>query len=239
MLDDVRSAFRQLRKNPAFAAIAMMTLGLGIGAAAAMFGLIQGVLLSPPPYADPGRVVLISSARTDGRPYTRGATIGQWISWRQARSIDPPEMYRWTFNFLVLPDGSQSMGGMFVTPGYFRLLGLRPLVGREFRDAELARPNVAPSAVILGYNLWQRKFNGDPNIIGRTIRISRMPAPVPVVGIMPPGLRFLPDPGASAEPNYDLNAYVDFWFGFAPDESRHTSAAGNAIQRAARRRNGQ
>src|SRR5262245_44326074 len=125
MTEDLRFAFRQLRKNPAFAAIAVGTLGLGIGAAAAMFGLIQGALLSPPPYADPGRLVLISPARTDGRPYRRGATVGQWLSWRQARSIQPPATYRWTFNFLVLPDGSQSMGGMAVTPGYFRILGLR------------------------------------------------------------------------------------------------------------------
>ena len=140
-------------------------------------------------------------------------------------------MYRWTFNFLVLPDGSESMGGMVVTPSYFRVLGLRPLLGREFVDAELARPNVPPSAVILGYDLWQRKFNGDPSIVGRTIRMSRMPAPVPVVGVMPQGIRFLPDPGASSEPNYDLNARVDFWFGVAPDESRPASGAGNAITR--------
>ena len=200
MTDDLRFAFRQLRKNPAFAAIAVITLGLGIGAAAAMFGLIQGVLLSPPPYADPGRVVLISPTRIDGRPYTRGATIGQWVSWRQARSIEPPAVYRWTFNFLVLPDGSASMGGMAVTPNYFRVLGLRPLLGREFTDTELARPGTSPSAIILGYDLWQRKFNGDPQILGRTIRMSRMAAPLPVVGVMPRGIRFLPDLGRPASP---------------------------------------
>ena len=231
MTEDIRFAFRQLRKSPGFAAIAVITLGLGIGAAAAIFGLIQGALLSPPPYADPGRLVLISPVRTDGRPYTRGATVGQWQSWRQARSIEPPAMYRWTFNFLVLPDGSASMGGMVVTPGYFRVLGLRPMLGREFVDAELGRPNVPPSAIILGYDLWQRAFNGDPNIVGRTIRMSRMPAPLPVVGVMPPGIRFLPDPGASSEPNYDLNAFVDFWFGVAPDESRPANGAGYGIAR--------
>jgi putative ABC transport system permease protein len=231
MIEDVRFAVRQLWKNPGFAAIAVVTLGLGIGAAAAMFGLIQGALLSPPPYADPDRVVLISPTRNDGRPYTRAATIGQWVSWRQARSIEPPAVYRWTFNFLILPDGSRSMGGMVVTPNYFRVLGIRPMLGREFTDAELGRPNTPPSAIILGYDLWQRAFNGDPNIVGRTIRMSRMPAPLPVVGVMPAGIRFLPDPGASSEPNYDLNAFVDFWFGVAPDETRLTNGAGNTLAR--------
>ena len=231
MYDDLRFALRQLRKNPGFAALAVLTLGLGIGAAAAMFGLIQGVLLSPPPYANPGRVVLISPARSDGRPYMRGATIGQWISWRKARSIEPPAAYRWSFNFLVLPDGSRSMGGLMVTPNYFSVLGVRPILGREFTDAELARPNVPPSAIILGHDLWQRQFHGDPTIVGRPIRMSRMPAPLPVVGIMPPGIRFLPDPGAAAEPNYDLNAHVDFWFGTAPDETRLTSGAGYMVAR--------
>ena len=231
MIEDVRFAFRQLRKNPGFAAIATVTLGLGIGAAAAMFGLIQGVLLSPPPYANPSRVMLITPKRIDGGPYTRGATVGQWLSWRQARSIEPPALYRWTFNFLVLPDGSESMGGMVVTPNYFRVLGVRPLLGREFVDSELGRPKTPPSAIILGYNLWQRKFNGDPGIVGRTIRMSRMPAPLPVVGVMPRGIRFLPDPGAASEPNYDLNSYVDFWFGVAPDESQPRSGAGYGITR--------
>ena len=231
MTDDVRFALRQLRKNPGFAAIAIITLALGIGAAAAMFGLIQGVLLSPPPYARPDRLVLITPTRADGRPYTRGATIGQWQSWRQAKSIEPPATYRWTFNFLVLPDGSESMGGMIVTPGYFKMLGLRPILGREFTESEMARPNTPPSGIIIGYDLWQRKFNADPQIIGKTLRMSRMPAPLPIVGVMPHGLRFLPDPGASSEPNYDLNAHVDFWFGTIPDESRPTNGAGNAIAR--------
>ena len=73
MLEDLRYALRQLRKNPGFAALAVATLGFGIGAAAAMFGLIQGVLLSPPPYAEPDRLVLLDAARLDGQPSTRTA----------------------------------------------------------------------------------------------------------------------------------------------------------------------
>ena len=196
-----------------------------------MFGLIEGALLSPPPLCGSRPVALISPVRTDGAPYTRGATIGQWVSWRQARSIEPPAVYNWTFNFLVLPDGSQSMGGMVVSPSYFEVLGLRPILGRVFTDAELSRPKVPASAIILGYDLWQRTFNGDPNIVGKTIVMSRMPVPLPVVGVMPPGIRFLPSPGAASEPNYDLNAFVDFWLGRAVDESQPAGGAGNVLTR--------
>jgi putative ABC transport system permease protein len=234
MVDDLRYAFRQLRKNPGFAAIAVLTLGLGIGAAAAIFGLIQGVLLSPPPYADPDRLVVISPARVDGKPYDQGSTIGQWIAWRSgARSIEPPALYRWTFNFLVLPDGSKSLGGMSVNRDYFRTLGIKPILGREIAESEMGRsgPGNAPKAIMLGYELWKTQFNGDPNILGQAVRISRMPAPLPVVGITPPGIRFLPDPGNSSEPNYDVNAFVDFWLVGVPDESQPKARGWNAVAR--------
>jgi len=231
MLDDVRFALRQLRKNPGFSVIAIATLGLGIGAAAGIFGLIQSVLLSPPPYAHPDRLVLIAPARADGVAFDQGATIGEWLAWRRATTFDPPALYRWTFNFLVRDDGSESLGGMIVTRNYFRVLGVHPMLGREFTDTEIARPNTPPSAVILGYDLWQRRFGGNPGIIGTTIRISRQPSPLTVVGVMPRGVRFLPDPQAASEPNYDVNARVDFWMAFAPDESQPKRGGWNAIAR--------
>jgi putative ABC transport system permease protein len=232
MIEDVRYAFRQLRKNPGFAAIAVLTLGLGIGAAAAIFGLIRGVLLSPPPYADPDRLVLVTPARTDGQPWKRGSTIGQWVAWRSGvHTMAPPALYSWTFNFLVFNDGSESIGGMVVTRDFFRMLGVKPMLGREFTDSEIQRPGSPPKAIILGYELWRRRFNSDPNIIGTTVRISRMPAPLPVVGVMPPGIRFLPDPQNASEPNYDVNAFVDVWFGWMPDETRLKDRGWNAISR--------
>ena len=231
MLEDLRYALRQLRKNPGFAALAVATLGFGIGAAAAMFGLIQGVLLSPPPYAEPDRLVLLDAARLDGQPYTPGPTTGHWVAWRQARAFEAPAVYRWTFNFLVRDDGSESLGGMVVSTNYFRVLGVKPILGRDFLDTEAQHLKTPPTAIILGYDLWKRKFNSDSNIIGKSVRLSRMPAALPVVGVMPPGLRFLPDPGAASEPNYDLNARVDFWLAMAPDESRPKSHAGNVVAR--------
>jgi putative ABC transport system permease protein len=173
VLEDLRYASRQFRKNPGFAIAAATTLALGIAAAAAMFGLIQGVLLSPPPYADPHRLVLVSAARVDGQPYTQGSTIGQWIDWRTAsRTLEPPALYRWTFNFLVLPDGSESLGGMVVTQDFFKILGLKPALGREFTPPEASRPKVPPTAIMLGHELWQRRYNGNPGIIGTTVTIA-------------------------------------------------------------------
>ena len=109
---------------------------------------------------------------------------------------------------------------MSVSRDWFDVVGVRPLLGRTFTANEAGRPGVAPTAIILGYDLWQREFDGDPQILGKPVTLSRMPAPLPVVGVMPPGLRFLPDPGAAAEPNYDIDAKVDFWLGMIPDETR-------------------
>ena len=74
--------------------------------------------------------------------------------------------------------------------------------------------------IILGYDLWQRTFNGDPHIIGKTVRMSRRDTPPTVVGVMPPGVRFLPSPGVVQEPNYNVNAPVDFWVPAAPNPAR-------------------
>ena len=244
MLEDVRYAWRQARKAPGFAFAAITTLALGIGAAAAMFVLIEGVLLSPPPYANPDRLVFLTQARLDGRPYLQGLTIGQWMDWRSsATTIEPPSLYRWTFNFLVLPDGSRSIGGMAVTSGFFKTLGVRPVLGREFLANEASRPGapatptqparqgVPATAVIIGYALWERQYNRDPNIIGKTLQISRMQAPLPIVGVMPPGVRFLPDPGASSEPNYDVNAPVDYFLPFEPDQTQPRARGWNVVSR--------
>ena len=232
MKKDISYALRQLRKSPGFAAAAVVTLALGIGAAAAMFGLIDGVLLSPPPYGSPDRLVLVSPRRVDGRPYTQGTWFAQWMQWRaESRTLETPALYRWTFNFLVLPDGSRSLGGMVVTRNYFQTIGVKPLHGREFTEAEASRPKVPATGIILGYELWQSQFKGDPAIVGSAIQISRFPAPLTVVGVMPPGIRFLPDPANASEPNYDVNAPVDFWLSFTPDETQPRARGWNTIAR--------
>src|SRR6266481_1755292 len=104
-MNEIRLAFRQLFRSPRFAVLAVITLAIGIGATSAVFGLIQGVLLSPPPYVRPERIVLVSPQRTDGQPYNAECTVGQWMEWRQAtKSFEGLALYGWTFNFLILPE---------------------------------------------------------------------------------------------------------------------------------------
>lgn len=219
MFQDLRFAVRMLLKQPAFSLIAVLTLALGIGATSAVFSLIQGVLLTSPPYRQPQRLVLIPPVGAGGQQigHQRGWAAAQWMEWqKQAKTFEAIAAYDWSFNFLVLSDGSESMEGMWVTRDYFRVTGLQPAMGRTFLESETgAAP--APPVIILGYDLWQRKFNGDPHIIGKTIRISRWDTPPTVIGVMPPGVRFLPSPSFAQEPNYNVNAQVDFWIPATPD----------------------
>ena len=176
MKQDIRYALRQLRKSPGFAAAAVVTLALGIGAAAAMFGLIDGVLLSPPPYASPDRLVLVSPRRVDGRPYTQGTWFAQWMQWRaESRTLETPALYRWTFNFLVLPDGSRSLGGMVVTRNYFQTIGVKPLLGREFTEAEASRPKVPATGIMLRLRALAESVQGRPG--DRRVRDPDQPLP--------------------------------------------------------------
>ncbi|SPE41806.1 conserved membrane hypothetical protein [Candidatus Sulfopaludibacter sp. SbA3] len=232
MLQELRFGFRSLRKQPGFTLIAVFTLALGIGATSAVFSLIQGVLLTPPPYRQPQQLVLIQPVRSDGQKLAnpQGWPAAQWLEWQQqAKTFDGIAAYGWSFNYLVSSDGSESMEGMVVTKDYFRVAGLQPVLGRAFLDSEML-PSSAP-VIILGYDLWQRKFNGDRQVIGKPVRMSRYDTPPTVVGVMPPGVRFLPSPGASQEPNYNVNGLVDFWLPVTPNPARLKRPGWNVVGR--------
>jgi hypothetical protein len=115
----------------------MRTLALGTGGTSAVLSLIQGVLLTPPPYRQPQQVVLVTAARTDGQGMDsrRGWPSQQWTEWQgEAKSLQGIAPYNWTFNFLIRNDSSQSMQGMLVTKGYLPLMGLKTVAG-EIRAA--------------------------------------------------------------------------------------------------------
>jgi putative ABC transport system permease protein len=218
MRRDLRFAIRMLLKQPGFSLIAVLTLALGIGATSAVFSLIQGVLLTPPPYKKPQQLVLVPAGRTDGQKQegSRGWPAQQWTEWqKEAKSFEGIAAYGWTFNFLIRNDGSQSVEGMAVTEDYLPVMGLQPVLGRSFEKSDIGPGPV--KVILLGYEFWKRTFNSDPQIIGKSVHISRWEVPPTVIGVMQPGVRFLPSPGAAKEPNYNVNALVDFWIPVAPD----------------------
>jgi putative ABC transport system permease protein len=232
MPGELRFAIRMLWKQPGFSLIAILTLALGIGATSAVFSLIQGVLLTPPPYEKPRQLMLIPAARADGQKMDspRGWAAQQWTEWqKEAKAFEGIAAYNWTFNFLVRGDGSQSMQGMFVTKDYMPVMGLKTMAGRGFEDSDFS---LGPTkAIVIGYEFWQRAFNGDPQIIGKAVRISRWDVPPTVIGVMQPGVRFLPSPGASKEPNYNVNATVDFWAPTMADPKEMNDAFWDVVAR--------
>ncbi|MGC2636156.1 MAG: ABC transporter permease [Acidobacteriaceae bacterium] len=229
---ELRFALRMLLKQPVFSLIAALTLALGIGATSAVFSLIEGVLLTPPPYRKPEQLMLVPAARIDGQNLgsPRGWPAQQWMDWQHdAQSFSGIAAYGWTFNFLIRNDGSRSMQGEVVTRNYFDVLGLKPAAGRGFEDSDFGQGPVR--SIVLGYEFWQRVLGGDPHIIGKTLGISRWDVPPTVIGIMEPGVRFLPAPEAAKEPNYDVNATVDFWAPAIPDPKSLKDPYWNVIAR--------
>ncbi len=209
---DLRLAARALAKQPAFAALAILTLALGIGSTSSMFSVMHGVLLTPTPYPKPEQIVLVSPAKLSGAQMTNTVTVGQWLELQKsAPSLTALAGYDWHFGFLLSDDRSDSVQGMTVSPEYFNVIGLAPVLGRTFTAADIPAPNTPNTTIILGHRLWQDRFGGDPNILGKKLNFSRSRAPYTVVGVMPPGVRFLPTPNVASEPNYNVDAEINYW----------------------------
>src|SRR4051812_21779133 len=180
-MKDLVFAFRQLRKSPGFALIAVLTLALGIGANSAIFSVVNAVLLRPLPYPEPERLVYLNEM--NGGTNTSIA-LPDYIDWRKdANSFQHLALSRLeSRNLSGIPGREpERISVAFVTANFFNVVGLNPQLGRTFTEDE-DKPG-APSLVVLSDRLWQRAFNRDPNIIGRAIRFHDQP--FTVMGVMP------------------------------------------------------
>jgi putative ABC transport system permease protein len=180
---DLVSAVRVLRKNPGFAATAILTLALGIGANSAIFSLVNATLLRPLPFRDPDRLVMIFA--TDGRRGIRfdEATYPDFVDWRnQNRTFDSMGAYANRSLALSVGDQTVLIQGKRITPNLFEVLGVQPSLGRTFH-ADEQEPG-ATGVVIVSDGFWKRHFGGAPDVLGRIVRISD--APHAVIGVMPP-----------------------------------------------------
>src|SRR5438874_5411675 len=185
MLTDCRYALRMLAKAPAFTAIAILTLALGIGANSAIFSVIDTVLIRPLPFAKPNQLTAVWSKVTAESDKETGSFPDYADIRDQSQTLDA--MFAYTRASTVLGTGNESsaLQGLAVTSDIFRALAVRPFLGRTFtRDEEKADSYV----VVLAYEAWKRYFNSDRNIIGRQILLSLRP--YTVIGVMPAGFHY-------------------------------------------------
>ena len=202
---DLRFSLRTIRKNPGFAATVALTLGLGIGATTAIFTVVSGVLLRPLPYPEPER--LVSIQEDFGREPNVFIASTEVVEWQKhSRTLSQVAAY---FNCSVNLLGAESAERLecgSVTQSLLPALGVRPLLGRNFSPEE-DRPG-GPPAVILSYALWQRRFGGDPAILGKALTLDERS--YTVVGVLPAGFWI---PGEFRE-NQEL------WLPFQLEEGR-------------------
>src|SRR5262245_51392283 len=190
LLQDLRYSARMLMKKRGITVVAVITLGLGIGANTTMFSVINGLLLRPLPFKDPGRLVhLVETAPKVGFE-TMGLSFTDFADWR-ARSRSFEQMALYEEDSFTLASGNateraERVEGAHVTASLFPLLDVTAVQGRHFLEEE-DQPGAA-SAAIIGYGLWQRRFGGDPGVIGRAVRIDGKS--MTIVGVMPAGFSF-------------------------------------------------
>ena len=182
LLHDLRYAARTLLKNPAFTIIAVIALALGIGANTAIFSVVNTVLLRPLPYKDPDRLVMVwEDAAKHGYPRDT-PTTANFVDWRDQNQVfeGMAAMTDASFNLTGTGDPERLQGNR-VSAALFPLLGVEPQMGRVFTAAE-DQPG-AQRVVILSYALWQRRFGGDPSIVGKALTLNGRS--YTVVGVMP------------------------------------------------------
>lgn len=192
VFQDMSHAIRSLRKRPGFTAAAILTLAVGIGANVTVFSIVNAMLLRPLPFGERSeRIVTVHSThRLQAEDWGWGdseLSYADLLDFRSAESFDALGGY-YPRNFtLTGEEDAERVAGGSVTPDLFRLLGVDPILGRHFLPEEAAAPGLE-SAVIITHGLWQRRYGGDPTIIGRGVVINDRARTV--VGILPPNFKF-------------------------------------------------
>lgn len=204
---DLRHALRSLRRSPAFSVAAIVVLALGIGANSAMFSALRATMLQAPPYPDPDRLLLVDLEFP--LPDRAEPEIGGWSYPKFRTLLEQPDLaiedlagYSRRVVALAAAGGdAERVDAELVTPRYFRVLGATPHAGRLFvddKDGDAAAE--ARLTTVLGHAFWQRRFGGDPDIVGAQVRIGGRP--VEVVGVLEPGFR-------------GLTGRADLWLNFS------------------------
>lgn len=186
IISDIRYAFRMLAKNPAFAGVVVLTLALGIGANAAIFSLLDQVLLQSLPVANPDQLVVLSAYDPKEGPSIDGSfSYAMYQDLRDRNSAFSGVIARGGAQMNVTyGDQTERVLGELVSGNFFEVLGVHPWAGRLFTQDDDRTPGAHP-VTVLSYAFWERRFNKDPNIIGKKILVNE--TPLTVLGVTPPG----------------------------------------------------
>jgi predicted permease len=188
LAQDLRYAFRGMRRDAGFTAFTVLIAGLGIGASSTVFSVVNALLLRPLPFRDPGRLVYITNEND--------ATSSQTEHYADLRKLNRSfsDMAGWDSYYRAGDSELTGMGeperitSVPVTGNVFTLLGVAPAIGRSFTAEECQGKYSAPPAALLSYNFWRRRFAADPNMVGRKLTLNNHP--VTVVGVLPASFDF-------------------------------------------------
>ena len=209
MLQDLTFALRTLRRDPGYAATAILTLAVGIGATAAIFSTVNAALLRPLPYPGAGDLYAVYTPATDGR-FTTGRCSGVELTRLNSPNVSIIRAAGSSrFDTTVLRDDGTAVAsvGYGVTEGFFDIFNLPMAAGRPFTNAEHAQG--APPVVVLSHRIWRDLYGGDPAAVGKTFRVTNGPPALTIVGV--------------ASRDLDVPHNADFWlnFGIGPQSTGH------------------
>jgi MacB-like periplasmic core domain len=184
LAQDVRYALRQLRKSPGFATVTVVTLALGIGANTAIFSVVNGVLLNPLPFRDASRIVSMFEATPN---FVKGSiSYPDFLDWqRDNGSFEAMAAYRSTYGSITGIGQAEEVHAQRVSASFFPILGVNPILGRNFTPEEDRRG--ANPTVLISEGLWKRKFGSDRNVIGKRLIVAGQPRTI--IGVIPASFR--------------------------------------------------
>ena len=214
---DVRYAVRLLVRSPGFALVTVLTLALGIGANTAIFSTVDAVLLRPLPFGNPDGLAMVWEDNTTTGVSRNNPAPANFVDWKTRNRVFSDMAATYGASANLTDEGRPELVlGRAVTPNFFAVLQVRPIYGRVFTDDE---DRQGAQVVVIGYELWQRRFGGDPAGIGRTLTMNG--TAYTVVGVMPRGFVF-------------RNREIEYWTPahFTPSiEARRTSHYLNVVAR--------
>ena len=207
MFKDIQYGVRILVKHWGVTLVALITLALGIGANTAIFSVVNGVLLRSFPYAEPDRLVLVWEKRQGGRTDQNVINLANYLDWKEQNQVFSDMAVFFDRSLNLTSDGEpEEVPVQYGTTNLLTVLGTAPIMGRTFAEEDARASVDSPRSVIISYGLWQRRFGGDQQIVGKKITLSNQPATI--IGVMPAGF------GWHIQRGNDAAKPADIWLSF-------------------------